>query len=146
MRIKCLHGFFIFQETRVGQISQFMSYSGLTLVPWRDFYTFEDLADAKSYSLEGQDYLGAIATENCEGNPWDIFEANGLVYNFNTGFIVPIASIAQNIQVTLAGNRFLSNGLILPGSITADGSRVKDYSAWFSRNTLRFLYSEVDYV
>lgn len=146
MRVKCLHGFFIFQETRVGQVSDFMSLTDLSLVPWRDAYTFEDLADAPDFSIAGKTILGTPATKTIEGEPWEVFEGNEIVYNFNTGLVVPIAAITQQAVLQLAGNRFVSSGLILPGSLTAEGDRVKDYSAWFSRDTLRWLYSEVTYV
>ena len=145
MRIKCLHGYFIFQELKVGQISDFMARFGFDLVPVGSYYTFADLEDAPRYSLKGQQLLGNLATSNYEGEPWEIFEQNGLVYDFDKGLIVPITAIAVTTKVEQAGNRFLSPGLILPGS-TTEGGRVKDYSAWYSRDTLRFLYSEVGYV
>lgn len=123
-----------------------MSLTGLSLVPWRDAYTFEDLVDAPDFSLAGMDLLGTPATKTFEGEPWEVFEANGFVYDFSTGLIVPIATVAQSTSIQLAGNRYVANGLILPGSVTDDGDRVKDYSAWFSRDTLRWLYSEVSFV
>lgn len=123
-----------------------MSLTDLSLVPWRDAYTFEDLGDAPDFSIAGKAILGTPATKTIEGEPWEVFEGNGIVYNFNTGLVVPIASITQQAVLQLAGNRFVSSGLVLPGSLTAEGDRVKDYSAWFSRDTLRWLYSEVTYV
>lgn len=146
MRVKCIHGFFIFQETKVGQVSDFMSLTGLSLVPWRDAYTFEDLEEVPDFSLSGKTFLGLSATKNFEGEPWDLFEANGFVYDFGSGSLKQISAITQVTSIQLAGNRYISPGLILPGSLTAEGKRVKDYSAWFSRDTLRWLYSEVTYV
>ena len=146
MRIKCLHGYFIFEETKVGQISDFMSRFGFELVPVKSYYTFADLQDAPRYSLAGGTLLDAPAITTFEGEPWEVFEANSVVYDFANGLVLPISSILQATKVSLAGNRFVSPGLILPGSTTAGGKRVKDYSAWYSRDTLRFLYSEVTYV
>lgn len=147
MRVKCLHGFFIFEETRVGQVSDFMSLTGLSIVPWRDQFTFEPLAEAPAYSLLGKEIFGVPATATFEGEPWEVFEANGLVYDFVEGLVVPIQSVTQVTAIKLAGNRFISPGLILPGSLTDEG-RVKDYAAWFSRDRspLSWLYSEVGYV
>ena len=147
MRVKCRHGFFIFEETRVGQVSDFMSLTGLKLVPWRDEYTFETLADAPEYSLTGKDLLGIPAVATFEGQPWEVFEANGFVYDFVQDLVVPIASIIQTTRVQRAGNRFISPGLILPGSLTDEG-RVKDYAAWFSRDRspLSWIFTEVGYV
>lgn len=145
MRIKCIHGYFIFQELRIGQVSDFMARFGLDLVPVGDYYTFADLEETPRHSLKGKELLGNVAIKNYEGEPWEILEQNGLVYDFDKGLVVPISSISVRTKVEQAGNRFVSPGLILPGSIT-DGGRVKDYSAWYSRDTLRFLYSEVAYV
>lgn len=146
MKVDCLHGFFIFRETRVGQVSDFMSLTGLSLVKWRDAYTFEGIEEAPDFSIKGKPILGVPATATFTGEPWEVFEENGIVYDFGKGLVLPITGIAQLVKINLAGNRFTSSGLILPGSLTVDGKRVKDYSAWFSRDTLRWLYSAVDYV
>lgn len=146
MRINCLHGYFIFQEVRLGQISDFISRYELDLVSKNSYYTFADLEDAPLYSLKGKDLLGNVAKFNFEGEPWQVFEKNGLVYDFDKGLVVPITSVVQTTTIEQAGNRFISPGLILPGSTTVGGKRVRDYSAWYSRDTLQFKYSEVGYV
>lgn len=146
MKIKCLHGYFIFEETKVGQISDFMSRFGLSIVSVGDYYTFEDLEGAPTHSIAGKTLFTLPATETFEGKPWEVFEANSIVYNFSTGLVLPIASVVQTVKIEQAGNKFISPGLILPDSVTEDGSRVRDYSAWYSRDTLRFVYSEIGYV
>lgn len=147
MKIKCLHGYFIFEETKIGQVSDFMSRFGLDLVPFRDHYTFADLEDAPTYSLVGKEILTySAAIKTFEGEPWEVFEENLIVYDFSKGLVLPILNVVQNAQIVQAGNKFISQGLILPGSLTDEGDRVKDYSAWFSRDTLRFTYSEVSYL
>lgn len=123
-----------------------MKLTKVEIAPWRDAYTFKPLVEAPRFSLAGLDLLGTPATATFEGEPWEVFEANGLVYDFSTETVVTINSITQNVSIGLAGNRYTASGLILPGSLTDDGERVKDYSAWFSSNTLRWLYSEVVYV
>lgn len=146
MKIKCLHGYFIFQETRLGQVSDFMARFGFDLVSVGSYYTFDFLAEAPKYSIKGKSYLGFTSIKNFEGEPWEVFEQNGIVFDFSRDIIMPIASVVQPTSLSLAGNKFISPGLILPGSTTAGGQRVKDYSAWYSRDTTRFLYSEVGYV
>lgn len=146
MKIKCLHGFFIMEETKLGQVSDFTRRYGLSIVPYQDKYTFEQIKDSPRYSLNGKAYLNRTTSKNFEGEPWQVYEANGLVYNFSSGLLVPIDSITGVVELKAAGNKFLSNGLILPGSLTDAGERIRDYSAWFSRDTLRFAYSEVTYV
>lgn len=102
--------------------------------------------DTPRHTILGGPLLNFVATKTFEGEPWELFEANGVVYDFNLGLVVPIASVIQATSIQLAGNRYVSPGLILPGSVTVDGERVMDYSAWYSRDTLRFLYSEVGFV
>lgn len=146
MRVRCLHGYFIFDEMRQGQISDFMQYSDLILAPKDNYYTFEELVDVPEYSLIGKNLLNLPATALFEGKPWEVFEANEFVFDFTIGLLVPITSIARIIEIKQAGNMFVTNGLIQPGSLTADGKRVKDYAAWFSRDRLTWHYSEVAYV
>lgn len=146
MKIECLHGYFKFSEVRQGQVSDFMNVYGVTLVRERDYYTFPFLKDAPDYSLPGSTYLGSPSTELFEGEPWEIMEQNELVFNFNTNLVVPISTITNVCPLDLGLNYFLSPGLILPGSVTADGNRVKEYSAWFLKESMRFKYSEVGFV
>lgn len=146
MRLRCIHGYFIFQETRVGQISDFMSWSGFSLVSKGTYYTFKTLAEAPDYSLALKSVLGWPATKAFEGEPWEVFEENGLVYDFTKDLIVPILSILQITPLKEAGNRYIAPGLILPGSITSDRKRIKGFDAWFSRDRLTWLYSEVEFV
>lgn len=146
LKLKCLHGFFIFQETNIGQMSDFMSLTGLTVVPFGKDFTFEFLADAPDYSLAGKTMLGIPAIKTFAGKPWEIFEANGFIYDFDKGLVRPIELTTDVVSIEAAGNRFVSPGLIMPGSLTADGNRVKDYSAWYYSSRQRWLYSEVSYV
>lgn len=146
MRAKCLHGYFKFTETTVGQISDYMNLTGLSLVPKKDYYTFEFLEDAPEYSIAGKMILGFPAVRTFEGAPWEVFEANRLVYNFNLDMLQPILSVAQNVTISRGVNRYVANGLILPGSVTPDGEKVTGYDAWFSRQRNSWLYSEVSFV
>ncbi len=146
MRIKCRHGYFLFDELAPGQVSRFMGLFGLELAAAADGQiTFADLVDAPEHSIAGGTYLGAPATQTLAGRPWDILRANGLIYNFNTGLVVPILAVTQKIQIKAAANFFLSSGLILPGSLTDEGTRVTDYAAFFSPDRMTFKYSEVGY-
>lgn len=146
MKARCIHGFFIFEEIKAGEVSDYVSYSGLSIVPRGPIFTFEALALAPSYSIKGKPYLGAPTTKTFEGEPWEVMEANGLTFDFLTNTLKPLLSVTQLVSIKQAGHRFVSNGLILPGSVTDDGKRVKDYAAHYSKETLRWLYSEVAYV
>jgi hypothetical protein len=146
MKLKCLHGFFIFSETKVGQVSDFMSLTGLEIEPLDNFFTFKALVDAPKYSINGGPILNATSIVTCEGNQWDVFKENSLVYDFSRDLVVPISSITQKTTVKLSGNFYLSPGLILPGSIDQDGNKIKDYSAFYSRDRGSWLYSEVTHV
>jgi hypothetical protein len=144
MKIDCRNGFFIFNEDRAGQIADFIRWSGLELVKWRDAYTFSGLELAPEYSILGTPFFNLVATATYQGEPWDLFEENAVVFNFLTGLVVPMATITQTVKLSQAGNKYIANGLFLPGSLLPDGKRIKSYSGYFSRDTLNFNYSEVE--
>lgn len=146
MRISCLHGYFIFDEERPGEISEFMSYYGLTLVAKDNYFVPEALQDAPDYSIKAGSYLSGTAIKSFAGKPWEVMEANSIVYDFADNLIKPISSIIKEFSIKQTGFYFVSNGLIQPGSITNDGKIIKSYRAWFSMETLKFRYSEVEYV
>lgn len=150
MKIRCLHGYFIFEETNPSQVSDFMRYTGLKIVPHGTFFTFEDLEDAPDFTIIGKKIeIGKVplpAIADFSGEPWEVLEANQMVYDFSLGLLRPILSITQIVSIDDGGNRYLAPGLILPGSLTVEGKRVKDYAAWYSRTTQRFMYTEVSYV
>lgn len=118
-------------------------FTGVELVAKNDFFTFSFLEDAPNYSLKGSKYLDAAATETIAGLPSEVMRANGLVYNFQKGLVVPIASISQRVEIIEASSYFISPGLILPGSLTDRGKRVTDYAAWYLFSEGQFKYSEV---
>lgn len=145
MKINCNHGFFILDEDKFGDASRFQSRFGLELSRWRDKFTFTELAEAPEHCIGGQPYLTATPENSFAGEPWEIFEANGLIYNFLTKTVVLKSSITQLCEVSQAGFYYISSGLILPGSLTKGGDRINSYAAHFSFDTLRFRYSEVTY-
>ncbi|AEG42324.1 hypothetical protein BdPhPhi1402_gp27 [Bdellovibrio phage phi1402] len=148
MRIQCLHGFFIFSEDYQGDISDFITLTGLPLVPYgkEKEYTFERLAKIEDYSLLGKKILEFPAIKTFSGKPWEVFEANGVVYDFSQDLIVPITSIVASTEVSIAGNAYLSNGLLLPGHLVKGKGRVKNYDCHYTFNRGRWLYTEVTYV
>lgn len=146
MKITCSHGYFKFEENRGGEFSEFISMFGLEITRKGDHFTFDDLVDAPDFSIKGQAYLSSVGVKTFAGQPWEIFEANGWVYNYDTGLLVQIASITRIVTLIESGNYYYSEGLILPGSVMNDGQRVRDYAAWFSTDTMKFKYSEVGFV
>jgi len=146
LKVKCLHGFFIFEEKEIGQVSDFVALTGLELVPYGEAWTFAALATAPKYSLAGKELLGIPATQTFEGTPWEVFKANGFVYDFGSGLVRPITGTTVVAKIEAAGNRYISPGLLLPGSLTPAGDRVQDYSAFYYSSRNRWLYSEVTYV
>jgi hypothetical protein len=145
LKIRCLHGFFIFEESTAGEISRFMSLFNLNIQAEKNYFTFESLLDAPTYSIAGGTYLGADAIKTFEGSPWEVMRENNLVYDFTKDEVVPLTTITQRVQIQRAANYFLSSGLILPGSLNDGGSRVKDYAAWYLFDSAKFKYSEVSY-
>lgn len=145
MKINCVHGFFTFEETRAGELSDFVSLFGLELARRGSLFTFAALAEAPVYSIKGAPLLDATAIETFEGDPGEVFRKNAVVYNYDLGQVVPIASITSTVQVKQALNYFVTGGtgLILPGSLTDGGKRVTDYAAHFSIDQMKFKFSEV---
>lgn len=142
MRIECLHGYYKFSETRPGQLSEFASLYDLDLDRNGDHFTFADLVDAPTHALAGGLYLGAPCLFTIEGPPWEVMRKNKLVYDFTKGQVVPILTILNVCDFVQAGFTYVSNGMILAGSVTEDGSRVTDYAAFFDQG--KFKYSEVE--
>lgn len=143
MKIECIHGYFKFFETQTGQISNFMRLFGFELERSGDHFTFSDLVAAPEYSIAGSPFLNIPAIKTYAGPPWAVMKENSFVYNFALGLVVPIATIVQPIKLQVAGDYMISTGMILPGSIMEDGSRVKDYSAQFISDLMQFRYSEI---
>lgn len=146
MKLNCSHGFFKFEETSAGQISDFMTYSGFQLVKKDDYYTFKSLELAPDYTIEGKEFLGHVATETFEGSPEAVFKANGVVYDFTKDRVLPISSITAKASIVNAGNYYLSNGLILPGSRVLSGQIITGFRAFWSARGLKWFYTGIDYV
>jgi hypothetical protein len=145
MRIKCLDGFFVLDELEPGSISRFQSRFGLELVAFREKFTFKQLENPPDYAIKGQPYIGATATKTFSGEPWEIFKANSLVFDFTDGVVKPKASVNSLFQIEQAGHYWISSGLILPGSLTTSGKKINSYSCHFFFDSMRFRYSEVAY-
>lgn len=147
MKVRCRHGYFFFNETRVGELSDFISMYGLGIEPIDQYYTFSQLLLAPDYSFANLKYIddAAIAEWTFEGTPWDVMRKNKLVYDFNTGKVRPILSITARLSVNDSGDYFYSDGLILPGSINKSGQRVTDYSGFFPADGSKFRYTEIQY-
>jgi hypothetical protein len=145
MRIECIHGYFRFYETAPGQISRFMSLFGLEIERSGDHFTFARLVDAPHYSLPGGLFLFAPTTEAFAGMPWDVMRENDLVYDFHLDLVGPIFTSLRRAELEQAGNCYVSTGMIAPGSIMDDGSRVTDYAAFYNEDRATFKYSEVGF-
>ena len=145
MKLTCTHGYFKFEEMQSGQLSHFLSLYDFEIVRAGDHFTFEALKDAPDYSIEGGTFLGAPTLFTFEGMPWDVMRVNRLVYDLSLGIVVPIDTITKSIQLASAGYYTVTTGMIQPGSVMEDGSRITDYAAFYIRDRLNFKYSEIDY-
>lgn len=143
VKINCIHGFFIFEESRAGELSDWVSLFEIPLARRGSIFTFEPLALAPDFSIKGAPILDATAVKSFAGDPGEVFRENGLIYNFQTQKLMPIETVTQTITIVQGQNYFLSSGLIIPGSLTDEGDRVTDYAAHFSTDTMKFRFSEV---
>lgn len=146
LKVNCSHGYFTFEESEPGEASNFASALGLELTYSSGVFTFPQLVDAPEYSIEGGEYLGAQASSSFEGKPWEVMRANGLVYDFLVGRVRHIETITEKLTLKQSGEYYVSQGLILPGSLTDEGKRVTDYAARHFRKTGEIKYSWVNYV
>lgn len=142
MKIRCNHGYFIFEETDTGEVSDFMSLFGVTIVAKENYFTFEKLSSAEDYSIIGGTYLGVPAIKTFEGKPWDLMRENKLTYHFNSDLILPIETISDATEVQQAGSYFVARGLILPGSLL-NGVRIKSYTGFYLFDQQKFKYTEI---
>lgn len=145
MIIKCLHGFYLFEETEVGEVSEFMRLTGLNLVSRDSYFTFSSLLDVENYSLKGKSIGSAIGLKAFEGEPWEVFRANGLVYDFVNDLIVPISSIASQVRIEAGVNRLIANGLVMAGAFNQFGVQIKGYKGFYIRENAHWLLTEVTY-
>lgn len=143
MKINCLHGYFQFTDQKVGEISDFASLYRLDLVARDNYFTFSQLKAAPNYSVAGGLFLGALCKVTFQGNAWDVMRANGLVYNFILQKVVPIETVLSRPYIIKAANYFISDGLILPGSVKDDGTRVTDYAAGYLFSSMKFRYTDI---
>lgn len=143
MKINCIHGYFKFEETKAGQLQAFMDLFGLEIERSGDHFTFADLVDAPEYSIAGGTFLGCPTLKTFAGSPWEVMRENGLVYDFAKGLVIPKLLVLQSASIKPAGKYLVSSGMIQPGSITEDGSRVTDYAAHYIPELSQFRFSEV---
>jgi hypothetical protein len=147
VKITCLHGYFIVNETNEGEIARFNSRYGMDLTAKDSYYTFDAIKNAPEYSILGAPYLNLAATKTYSDKVWNIFHQNGFIYDFQLKVLRPIASITNTIKLSRMYSYWYSNanGLILPGSITNESKKVTGYQCYFDFRTLNFFYSELFY-
>jgi hypothetical protein len=114
MKIRCIHGYFQFQETKAGELSEFIGlFPNHDFVSVDDYFTFSFLSDVPTHSIPGADFKGLPAVETFEGKPWEVMRVNEFVYDFNNNLMVPINAVVQSVKIQVASNYLLASGLIL---------------------------------
>jgi len=146
MIVNCEHGFYTFYETDVGQISNFILRSGFSLFKKNNYFVFDALKDAEDFSIKGLPYLNAVSKKNYQGKIGEVFRSNDFVFDFTSDLIKDRNSVTSFNDLMLSGDRYVSKGLVLPGSFTQGGKKVIGYTCHVSRLTNSFTYSEVDFV
>lgn len=146
VKFNCVHGFFIIEESSPGDVARFMTlFSGIEIVSAGKYFTFSPLLEAFNYSIKGNPYCGVTATATFAGEPWEVMRANGFIYNFNTGKVVPIASVVDRLQINQGSKYYWTEGLPLPGSLNDTGLQLTDYAAWFQFDGNKFKISEATF-
>lgn len=145
MKVRCVHGYFFFEEQDYGEMSVFLSTTGFSLVPKDGYFTFPKLAIAPDFSLKGLAYVDTAAPKTFEGKPWDVMKENGLVYDFVLGMVRPITAVTSLLSISAAQQYFYSDWLISPGARANAGRQVTGYTGIFRADTTKFRYTEVSY-
>ncbi len=145
MKVTCLHGYFICRQREVGDIARFNTLFGQELTAVDDYYTFAELTEAPNFSILGAPYLDLVATATYAGNPWEVFEQNEFVFDFNQRVLRPLLSVTNVIDTLKLTASEYSQGLIMPGSVTKQGKKVTGYHCNVNIRTFSFYYSEIFY-
>lgn len=87
--------------------------------------------------------MGVVASATFSGAPWDVFRANGLVYDFVAGKVKKLSEIDFKLVLFDAGEYYTSSGLIMAGSSSKNGQRVTDYLGKRIWSSEKFNYSSV---
>lgn len=137
MRILCEHGYFKFYPRKASDPSYFASRYETTLVPVRDYFTFEALASLPRYSVIGAPYAGVQALITYEGRePSEVMRENRLVYNLASNAVVPVAAAtAAPLTIVPTGSYYyIAHALLQPGGlfnglpvISYDAEYIQDY-------------------
>lgn len=142
MKVICQSGFLKFYPKTSSEISDFNTYFSKELVRNGDHWTFPALAAFPDYSIKGTALAELIAIETIEGEPWEVMQANRLVYDLDLDAIVPKETIVSEVSLPQTGSFYTADvPLIQPGAFVAFGSQVMSYHAdlFLGINELRVL-------
>ncbi len=146
MRVLCRSGHFAFYPRDASELSRYMSLYKVTLVAVDDYYTFEGISAAKSYSLEGHAYLNLTATKTHEGKPWEVFKANNFVYDLSTDSLVLKTAVRGKLSLPLSGDFYVApNPTIQPGSVFSGGNRIMSYDGEYDFSFYQLQIMGFDY-
>lgn len=131
MRIVCRHGHYAFFPRGAADVQRFAQFFNLDLVLDQEFYTFRNLKGLAFYSLKGKQYgNGPIAKVTFSGKPWEVMQANGFVYDLNSGLIVDKASIGFTTKLTRTDFYwYVETTLIQAGSFNQSGEKILNFDA-----------------
>lgn len=146
MRVICRHGHFAFYPRKASDVSRFSNFYDVTLVRERDYFTFDGLEGADSYSLALKPWLNLPAIKTYEGMPWEVMKANDFVYSLTLGIVVPKLSIVGLVELIQVGFHYIVQGSLLqPGMRTILGRQILSYSGEIVDEGASLRISEYDY-
>lgn len=142
MKVICQSGFLKFYPKNSSEVSDFNTYFSKSLIRNGDHWTFPALAALPDYSIKGRPFADLVAIETIEGEPWQVMQANGLVYDLTLDAIVPKQTIISEVQLPQTGSYYTADvPLVQPGAFVAFGVQVMSYHAelFLGINELRVL-------
>lgn len=132
MRVVCRHGHYAFYPRDASDVQRFANFYNLDLVGERDYFTFRNLLRLPTYSLKGKAYGGVTALKTFSGMPWEVMQANDLVYDLGSGVIVKKESITQVINPMLTDFFYIAETvLVQAGSFLPTGQKILGFDGEF---------------
>lgn len=145
IKINCINGYFQLRETSPGEINKFIQNYGFDLVLLKDYFTFSFLNNAPEFSIQGGEYLGVVCSKTYSGEPWDIMKENNIIYDFIDNKAKLLNQVIKSVTIVRSSLYYVINGLVMPGSLTDEGSLIRTYEAWYDFKTNRFKYGRIDF-
>jgi hypothetical protein len=144
MKVLCRHGFFEYYPQAATDLKRFERLQRITLVPEKNYFTFEGLIGLDRFSLQGSLYKNLPALTTFEGrDAAEVMRENGWVYHLGTELLIPKELVLTTVILPLTMDCIVAPScFVQPGAVLQNGSRLLSYEGTINLDTQRlYLYS-----